>query len=188
MRDFSQGSNQLPNSTIKRVLYDKRCYLLPGEVDSEIFCVYEILSFDEEKDLYTVIRPTSDNLPNAKIFFGSGKAKAEEFFQLGSCLDTRRVIVDESGGVPSVGEEIGTVSDSYKMKLGNTGFIVLDYNTDEKIAMVRSNSGGGNLLTLAEANTANAGNVDVWAIQFIDGTPNFETVGASFACKYLNRG
>lgn len=141
-REFNSGTNQLPQSTIRSNPYDKNGKLKAGETQADRYGAFEIDSYDLETQTYTVKRPTADSLADAQVMFSVANLAASEVASFGMngpfwCS------LDTSGGTPSVGDDVGTQSGSYKLLKDNTGYKVLAYNATEERVLVRPFSSGG---------------------------------------------
>lgn len=139
--DFNQGDNQLPQAGAALTLgeYDQSIILKTGEVDSEINAVYEIDSFDESINQYTVKRPTGDGVANAQLIFGAAHLASSDD-EISGAFNVDKplwVAFDTVNGTPVLGDDVGTLTDSYKMAKGNAGFKCLDFNAAEGLCLVR---------------------------------------------------
>jgi len=137
IRDFSQGVDQLPQSSIGENQYPFHCQLKAAEETSELYPVYEIDSYDSYT--YTVIRPSEGNIPASRLFFGLTEKDAEDFLQGGRIgTGEKWVAFDDTEGEPELGDMVGTLEDSYKMSMHRFGFECLDYDADNSLCLVRN--------------------------------------------------
>ena len=100
--------------------YTERGVLKAGETASEIQSVYEIDEYDADTNTYTVKRPTSDSLTNAELFFSRGHkvTTAAKPFRGNIDGEARWAAFDDNDGTPSVGDNVGTKADEYKLFSG----------------------------------------------------------------------
>lgn len=144
MQSFSRGTNQLPQANaLQRGPYQVRCRLKAGETTSVPHAVYEIDSYDEDAHEYIVVRPTEDSLPQARLILSGGHAVAAEAAFMGSQSTDALNAAADTGQTVAVGDDIGTQTDSYLLKVDNTGFKALNYDTTEGLCLVRPFSSGG---------------------------------------------
>ena len=136
---FNSVTNQLPQSSINNSDSRKLSKLKAGETTADLNSVFEIDSYTD--NIYVVKRPTEDSLPNAQLMFSAAQVESGKTFNAGM-LEPRWVAFDTSNGTPSVGDDVGTKADSYKMVKDNTGFKCVAYNATEGLCLVRPFSAG----------------------------------------------
>jgi len=148
MRSFSQGENSLPQANgLQRGQYTVKAHLKTGETTSVPYAVYEIDEWDDTNKYFVVKRPTSDSIPHAQLLIGPGHAvPADKTFMASQATEATTASAD-TGQTVAVGDDIGTQTDSYKLKVDNTGFKALRYESTEGRCLVRPfSSGGGGLV------------------------------------------
>lgn len=153
-REFSRGTNAQAATLGERGPFQVSCILKAGEDESDPSSVYEFDEFDPATLRRTVKRPTADSLTNAEVYFSPQHiVDAEEEFKAGLCDGGERwAAFDAESGTPSVGDDVGTVTDSYKLALDQTGFKVLHYDaTGERVRVRPFSSGGGPVRYLVDA-------------------------------------
>jgi hypothetical protein len=148
MRRYEQGTNQTPQTNALQLSpYTVRAFLKAGEDTSVAYGVYEIESFDNDKKHYVVVRPTEDSIPQAQLLIGPGHpVEAGKPFVATQTTDAITAAAD-TGQTVAVGDDIGTQADSYKLKVDNTGFKALRYESTEGRCLVRPFSSGGSVPT-----------------------------------------
>jgi len=140
-REFNKGKNELPQSSIGGDLYPILCQLKVDEETSDFMGVYEIEEISSDC-IYTIKRPSENNIPNSRLVFGAATAEDEDYLRTGFChfVGKRWVAFDESEGVPEVGDFVGTLADTYKMSMHRFGFECLGYDEDNDLCLVRPQS------------------------------------------------
>jgi len=117
-----------------------------GEVDVDSWGVLEVDSFSEatDPDTYILKRPTAASLSAPKLAFTAGAA-AEASQAVSVCMNPTEplwVRYELTDGNPSVGDEVGTAADSYKVTVDGTGLYVYAVDTTEGLCLVRPFSSG----------------------------------------------
>jgi hypothetical protein len=154
MRRYEQGVNQTPQTNaLQPSKYNVRAFLKAGQTTSVAYSVYEIESFDTDKKHYVVVRPTEDSIPQAQLLIGPGHpVEAGKPFMATQTTDATTAAAD-TGQTVDVGDDIGTQKDSYKLKVDNTGFKALRYESAEGRCLVRPFSSGGGFSLTSFLNT-----------------------------------
>jgi len=152
-REFNQGVNQLPLSSVGVNQFPLSAKVVASEPTCEHSGCFEISSFDEGTATYQLKRPTAASLPSAQVLFTSAKGIQNERVPAGYSDPARWVAFDTTNGTPSVGDDVGTQEDSYKMLKDNTGFKCIAYNTTEGLCLVRPFSSGSSIVTFGAAST-----------------------------------
>jgi hypothetical protein len=110
-----------------------------------------ISEWDQEYQRHTVIRPDADSIDCSRCVILPGSELDTEEISLGCVFPTRPIIArfDTDGGIPAIGDSLGTQTDSWELLTGNTGFICLGVvDETEGLCLVRPfASSGGRLIT-----------------------------------------
>ena len=93
------------------------------------YAAMEITS--ESGGIYTVTRPTADDIQSCFVLFNGAEALgvgSEDGYGIGFSAFSD-IVEARLDGNPAVGDEIGTVADSFDLATGQSGFGVLDTTT-----------------------------------------------------------
>jgi len=142
-REFNQGVNQLPISSVGVNQYPLSAKVVASEPTGVHNGCFEIDEYDEATATYQLKQPTEASLPTAQVLFTSAKGIEDERVPAGYCDPARWVAFDDTNGEPTVGDDVGTQASSYKLISGNTGFKCLAYNSTEELCLVRQSGSGG---------------------------------------------
>ena len=145
-REFNQGVNQLPISSVGVNQYPLSAKVVASEPTGVHNGCFEIDEYDEATATYQLKQPTEASLPTAQVLFTSAKGIEDERVPAGYCDPARWVAFDTAGGTPTVGDDVGTQASSYKLIKGSTGFKCLAYNSTEELCLVRPFSSGVELV------------------------------------------
>jgi hypothetical protein len=115
------------------------------------YAIGEIYSWDKTTRVTKTKRPTADNLAPAQcVIFPGANFASDANAILGAAdfsFDTRPVLaaLDASSDAPTLGCSVGTVTGSWGLKVGNTGFTVVGISTASApwVVYVRPAGGGG---------------------------------------------
>jgi hypothetical protein len=155
--------------------------------------VFEIVSVAD--GLWTIQTPTEADTPATSLVVSPGHTVTagtgvENFFRVAMCNSDFYVCIDTAAGVPVFGDEVGTLADSHKLSMGQTGFMVLEYKAGTTTARVRPLGGGeGTSITLVQAQSSGSlGTVSVKDIELkgdLTLSPNFQVTGSAYNVAYL---
>lgn len=145
IRPYNLGRTERGTASAQLDRFTKTANLITGETTSVAHAVYEIDDYTQGTSRYDVKRPTEDSLTNAQVVFSRGHpVEADTVFQSAFCDgDDLWVAFDDTDGTPSVGDDVGTKADEYKMFKDQTGFKCVAYNATEGLCLVRPFSSGG---------------------------------------------
>jgi hypothetical protein len=131
--------------------------IIGGDYDPD--CAYgvaEVASFDENKKVYTVRRPSASSQPwqicalmPSQYDRATDKTRSVAMFS----NDNRPVLVaiTDDSGEPEIGDSCGTVAGSWKLQIGKAGFIVVAVAEDDG-----QGSGGRRLVYVRPFSSAGA--------------------------------
>lgn len=149
-------------SVPKNFVYNYDVYFDDSGKNPDVqYGIAEIYAWDTAKRKHRVRRPQSDNLawsccvalPGALITSSSTVAVSSAAFM----LDNRQIIVALSSGsdAATVGCDLGTVKDTWGLKVGNTGFkctgLIVDASGRRYVYVRPSGSGGSATLLIVQA-------------------------------------
>lgn len=163
--------------------------ILDGAVNCGVqYGVAEVYGWSSTDRVPKVRRPTADSLlpPRLAIFPGAEidasadlRINAADFSQ--NTLPVL-VAVDASSTAPALGDSIGTLADSWAMKVGNTGFVVTGVVSTSLVYIRPAGGGGGGggpatLLVVQATADGSAGVVPAKTMTFkadVSASPNYD--------------
>jgi hypothetical protein len=138
-RNYNDGINSVARNFAGDTAFEYKMQLITGQTTPTTGnSVFQILSYDEDNLIYNCVRPTVSDLPSAQLVFSSARLNGGEYATCG--LDGPRWVafqLEEGDDEPVNGEEVGCQIGSYKFHKNRTGFITLDYNSEEDLVLVR---------------------------------------------------
>jgi hypothetical protein len=205
--DFMDGQSnrgiQASASSNRQSVYGVEV-IIGGSADPD--CAYgvaEVLSLDANTGIYTVQRPSADSQPwqicalmPSQYDRSTTRTAAVAMFA-GDNRPVLAAITDDSDA-PAIGSTLGTVSGSWKLKVGNTGYICAGVAADagkgsggRRIVYVRPSgggSGGGSFSVVQATADGASGTIMAKAIAFLTdpaARPNFEQTGDALTLRYF---
>jgi len=172
---------------------DDQCVSIKSEYTSDIVDGEPVEITGEEDGYLVVDRPSEDSIPAPRILFPVGKIGASTDNPYGFArAGTTPIWVSYTGDDPAIGDEVGTVADSFDFAVGNSGFMCVGVDAANSKCLVRPNSGsgsGGSGLQMVRAVSNGAsGVVNVKKVSMLANVavvPNFELTGDAYSVVYV---
>jgi len=123
---------------------DDQCVSIKSEYTSDIVDGEPVEITGEEDGYLVVDRPSEDSIPAPRILFPVGKIGASTDNPYGFArAGTTPIWVSYTGDDPAIGDEVGTVADSFDFAVSNSGFMCVGVDAANSKCLVRPNSGSG---------------------------------------------
>ncbi len=144
----------------------------------------------EHEDGYLVVdRPSEDSIPASRLVFPVGVVGPSDDNPYGFArTGSEPIWVSYTGTAPAIGDEVGTVTDSFDFQAGNTGFMCIGVDEDNEKCLIRPAGGSGASIQVVQVTgTPSAGSVAVKNVTLkgdLTLSPNYELSGDAYSVGY----